>query len=83
MNLRKSQNISLMNDTTKLNDCVDKPDFINSKIYNGNFVVVHNLKQKLYMNQPIYVGFSILDLSNYHMCSFHYGIMRKQVWIKC
>ena len=76
MNLRKRQNISLINDTTKLNDCVKKPDFISSKIFNENLVAVHNIKQKLYLNQPIYVGFSILDLSEYHMYNFHYGFIK-------
>ena len=33
MNLRKRQNISFINDATKLNDCVKKPDFISSKIF--------------------------------------------------
>ena len=78
MNLRKRQNISLINDATKLNDCVKKPDFISSKIFNENLVAVHNIKQKLYMNQPIYVGFSILDLSKYHMYNFHYGFITKK-----
>ena len=78
MNLRKRQNISLITDATKLNDCVKKPDFISSKIFNDNLVAVHNIKQKLYMNQPIYVGFSILDLSKYHMNSFHYGFIRNR-----
>ena len=78
MNLRKRQNISLINDATKLNDCVKKPDFISSKIFNENLVAVHNIKQKLYMNQPIYVGFSILDLSKYHMYNFHYGFVKSR-----
>ena len=76
MNLRKRQNISLINDATKLNDCAKKPDFISSKIFNENLVAGHNIKQKLYMNQPIYVGFSILDLSKYHMYTFHYGFIK-------
>ena len=76
MNLRKRQNISLINDATKLNDCVKKPDFISSKIFNENLVAVHNIKQKLYLNQPIYVGFSILDLSKYHMYNFHYRFIK-------
>ena len=78
MNLRKRQNISLINDATKLNDFVKKPNFISSKIFNENLVAVHNIKQKLYMNQPIYVGFSILDLSKYHMNNFHYGFIKNK-----
>ena len=71
MNLIKRQNISLITDATKLNYFVKKPDCISSKIFNENLVAVHNIEQKLYMNQPIYVGFSILDLSKYHMYNFH------------
>ena len=78
MNLRKRQNISLVNNVKKLNDCVKKPDFISSKIFNENLVAVHKIKQKLYMNQPIYVGFSILDLSKYHMYNFHYGFVKNR-----
>ena len=78
MNLRKRQNISLINDATKLNDFAKKPDFISSKIFNENLVAVHNIKQKLYVNQPIYVGFSILDLSKYHMYNFHYGFVKNR-----
>ena len=58
MNLRKRHNISLIKDATKLNDFVEKSNFISSKIFNENLVAVHIIKQKLYMNQPIYVGFS-------------------------
>ena len=78
MNLRKRQNISLMTDVTKLNYCVKKPDFISSKIFNENRVAVHNIERELYMNKPIYVGFSILDLSKYHMCNFHYGFIKNK-----
>ena len=78
MNLRKRQNISLINDATKLNDLVKKPNFVSSKIFNENLVAVHNIKQKLYMNQPIYVGFSILDFSKYHMYNFHYGFVKNK-----
>ena len=78
MNLIKRQNISLITDATKLNDCVKKPDFLSSKIFDENLVAVHNIKQKLYMNQPIYVGFPILDLSKYHMYNFHYGFVKNR-----
>ena len=74
VNLRKRQNISLINDATKLNDFIKKFNFISSEIFNENLVAVHTIKQKLYMNQQFYVGFSILDLSIYHMYNFHYGL---------
>ena len=78
MNLRKRQNISLINDATKLNDLVKKPNFVSSKIFNENLVAVHTIKEKLCLNQPIYVGFSILDLSKYHMYNFHYGFVKNK-----
>ena len=78
MNLRKRQNISLVYNVKKLNDCVKKPDFISSKKFNENFVAVHKIKQKLYMNQQIYVGFSILNLSKYHMSNFHQGFVKNR-----
>ena len=77
MNLRR-HNISLINDATKPNDCVKKPDLISSNIFNENLVAVHNIKHKLNINQPIYVGFSILDLFKYHMYKFHYGFIKKR-----
>ena len=79
LNLRKRRNISLIDDTTELNDFVKKPDFISFKIlFNENLVAVHNIKQKLYMDQPIYVGISIVDLSKYHMYNFHYGFIKNE-----
>ena len=59
MHLRKRINISLINDATKLNDFVKKPNFISSKVFNENLVAVHTIKQKLYMNQPRYVADSL------------------------
>ena len=58
-----------------MNDFVKKPS---SKIFNENLVAVHNIKQKLYMNQPIYVGFSILALFKYHMNNFNYGFIKRR-----
>ena len=45
MNLRKRQNISLINDATKSNDLVKKPNFVSSKIFNEDLVAVHTIKK--------------------------------------
>jgi hypothetical protein len=49
-----------------------KPSFHAFKIFKEDLVAVHMLKQKLYLNRPIYVGFSILDLSKALMYDYNY-----------
>ena len=52
--------------------CVNKPRFISQKIFGKNFVAVHCSKTVLTLNEPIYVGFSILELPKLLMYQFHY-----------
>ena len=37
--------------------------FVSHKIFNKNFVAIHRITPVLTLDKPIYVGFSILDLS--------------------
>ena len=41
-----------------------KPSFVNGKILNENLMAIHKVKEVLLLNKPIYVGASILDISN-------------------
>jgi len=34
-------------------------------------------------NQPIYTGFSILEISKIHMCRFHYDVMLAKHGLDC
>ena len=61
-----------------------KPSFVSQKIFNTNFVAIHEIKPILTLNKPIYVGFSILDLSKLLMYEFHFSyIKRKYNEIQC
>ena len=55
-----------------------KPGYTSSKIFNENLMAVHNVKKKLVLNKPIYVGFCILDLSKWLMYDFHYGYIKNK-----
>ena len=48
-----------------------KPSFVSQKIFSENFVAIYEIRPALTLNKPIYVGFSILDLSKSLMYQFH------------
>ena len=56
--------------------CV-RPSFICQKIFYKNSVAIHCVKTVLTVKKPIYVGFSILELSKLLMYQFHYDYVLK------
>ena len=77
-NLQKRINIKLINNAKDNVKCINKPSFVSQKIFSKNFVAVHEIKPVLILNKPIYVGFSILDLSKYFMYEFHYKYIKSK-----
>lgn len=52
--------------------------FQSFKIFNDDLASIELHKQKLVLNRPIYVGFSVLDLSKTLMYDFHYNYMKSK-----
>ena len=50
---------------------------ITPKIFDKNFAVIHEIKPVLMLNKPIYVGFTVLELSKWLMYDFHYNFIKK------
>ena len=75
-NLRKKMSAKLVNNAKDYVKCISKPSFLSQKIFSKNFVAIHEIKPVLTLNKPIYVGFSILDLSKYLMYEFHYKYIK-------
>ena len=71
-NIRKRISVKLISNSKDYLRCVSKPNFISQKIFDKNFIAVHQMKSVLTLNEPIYVGFSILELSKLLMYKFHY-----------
>ena len=76
-NIRKRINVKLIHDRRKYLKIVNKPNFVSQKIIDKNFVAVHCMKKCLTLNKPIYIGFSILELSKLLMYKFHYDYVLK------
>ena len=62
-NLRKRIRVELINNAKDYVICVSRPSLVSQKIFSKSFVAVHKTKPVLILNKPIYVGFSILELS--------------------
>ena len=76
-NLRKRIKIELVNNQKRARKLSMKPSFHGFRIFNEDLVGVHMNIEKLYLNRPIYVGFSILDMSKTLMYDFHYNHIKK------
>ena len=77
-NIRKRQNVILVDDRKLANKLSSKPNFDRETIFDENLIAVHMKKTEVYFNKPIYVGHAILDLSKTLMFDFHYNYIRKK-----
>ena len=77
-NLRKRICVELINNAKDYVRRVSRPSFVSQKIFSKNFVAVHRIKPVLTLYKPIYVGFSILELSKLLMYEFHYKYIKNK-----
>ena len=77
-NLRKIISVKLVDIAKDYVRCISKPSFVSQKIFSKNFVAIHKIKPVLTLNKPVYIGFSILDLSKLLMYAFHYKYIKSK-----
>ena len=77
-NIRKRQNIILVDNRKKAAKLSSRPNFERATIFDRNLIAVHMKKTEVYFNKPVYVGQVILDLSKTLMFDFHYNYIRKK-----
>ena len=70
--IRKRMNVKLISNSKDYAGYVSKPNFISQKRFSRDFVAIHQIKSVLILDKPIYVGFSILEVSKLLMYKFHY-----------
>ena len=56
---------------------ISKPTPVTPKIVDKYFAAIHEIKSILTFNKPIYVGFTVLELSTWLMYDFHCNYIKK------
>ena len=46
-------------------------------MFNKNYATIQEIKSVLTFNKPIYVGFTVLEISKWLMYDFHYNFIKK------
>ena len=77
-NIRKRQNIILVDNRKKAAKLTSRPNFERATIFDRNLIAVHMKKTEVYFNKPVYVGQAILDLSKTLMFDFHYNYIKEK-----
>ena len=62
-NLPKRINVTLINNAEDFSKYASKPTYITHKNVGKNYAAIHEIKPVLILNKPIYVKFTVLDLS--------------------
>ena len=77
-NIRKRQNILIVEDRKQAVKLASRPNFDRCTIFNKHLIALHMRNSKVYFNKPVYVGQAILDLSKTLMFNFHYKYIRNK-----
>ena len=70
--------VDLVTSEKKLKKFAAQPSFKQFKVFHENLVAVERAKVELTLNQSIYVGFAILDLSETLIYDFHYNYIKRK-----
>lgn len=62
---------------------ISKPNFHSCTIFNEKLVAIEMQKLEVILDKPIYIGFSVLDLSKITLYEFHYNFMKKEFDKNC
>ena len=76
-NLRKRVNVRLVNNEKDFLKYTSRPSYVTHKLFDKDYAAIYEIKPVLMLNKPIYVGFTVLDLSKWMMYDFHYNFINK------
>jgi hypothetical protein len=77
-NVRNRRTIEIVSDPTKFKKWIAKPQTEQFMIINEDMILVDRKKKQVLLNKPIYVGFTVSDVSKLLIFDYHYNVMVKR-----
>ena len=62
---------------------LSNPAFKRYTVFSDSMISVHMRQLEIYIDKPIYVGLTVLDLSKIKVYGFHYDFMKKRLGDQC
>ena len=76
-NLRKRINVRLVNNAKDFLKYTSRSTYVTHKVFGKDCAAIHEIKPVLMLNKPIYVAFTVVDVSKWKMYDFHYNVIKK------
>ena len=75
-NLRKRINVRFVNNEKDFLKHTSRSTYVTHKSFDKDYAAIHEIKPVLMLNKPIYVGFTVLELSKWIIYDFHYNFIK-------
>ena len=76
-NLWKRINVRLVNNEKSVLKSTSRPNNVTHKVFDKHFAAIREIKPVLTLKKPVYVGFTVSELSKWLMYDFHYNFIKK------
>ena len=82
-NLQKRINVRLVNNEKHFLKYTSRPTHVTHKMFGKNYAAIHEIGPVLTLSKPIYVRFTLLELSKWLMYDFHYNFIKNILMMNC
>ena len=75
-NVRKHRDIKLVIIEPRRNYLVSEPNIVRTRFFFENLLTVETERTQVFLNKPVYLGLSVLEISKTVMCELWYDFVK-------